>query len=89
MGFDGMMYGWGGGGGGWIMYFGMIAFWAGLLGLLAWGFVSLVRGDRTGDRSLAQASPNGPDLAIDVLKRRYAAGEIDRAEYEVKRRDLS
>jgi putative membrane protein len=30
-----------------------------------------------------------PDSPMDLLKRRYASGEIDREEFEQKKRDLS
>ena len=32
--------------------------------------------------------PPPPDTALDVLKKRYAAGEINREEFEQKRKDI-
>ena len=73
----GMMggFGWGG-----FMPIFMIIFW----GLGIWGIVALVRGlsaPRGSDSSKA-------DSALDVLKRRYARGEINKEEYEEKKKDL-
>ena len=73
----GMMgFGWG-----WFMPIFMIIFW----GLVIWGIVALVRGlsgSRGPDSSTA-------DSALEVLKRRYARGEINKEEYEEKKRDLA
>lgn len=57
----------------------MIIFWVIVLVALA----SLVAG-LFSDRRGAGDEPN----ALAVLKRRYARGEIDKSEYEAKRRDL-
>ncbi len=70
----------GGFGGGWFMPIFMIIFW----GLVIWGIVALVRSlsaPRGSDSSKA-------DSALEVLKRRYARGEIDKEEYEEKKKDL-
>jgi putative membrane protein len=77
----GMMggYGWGGGWG--FGGIGMLLWWV----LIVLGIVLLVKwifgggpaaGHRTGDR------------ALEVLKERYARGEIDKNEFEEKKRDL-
>jgi len=76
MGFDGFGGGMGFGG------FGMILFW----GLLIAGVVVLVRvlggfGGRAGPH-------DGGRTALDILRERYAKGEIDKQEFEQKRRDL-
>lgn len=73
-GMQGWMWGFGMGLGGLMM----LAFW----GVLIVGGVALFRalGGRLGDRS--QGTP------FDVLKRRYAAGEITRDQYEQMRKDL-
>ncbi len=65
----------------WFMPIFMILFW----GLVIWGIVALVRG-----LSAPRASDSSKvDSALDVLKRRYAKGEINKEEYEEKKKDLS
>ena len=75
----GMMDGFGGG---WFMsIFGVL-----FLVLIIWPVVALIRGAawyRDPDSSYSR-----PDSALEVLKRRYARGEISREEYEGKKRDL-
>lgn len=76
-----MMFGYGGGGGGWpvwevaLMWIGMIAF----LGLLIWAGYALVAGSsrrRGGEPGQGTGSPRG------ILDERLARGEIDTAEYQ-------
>jgi len=80
-------YGWQGGygmmGPGWgvmggFMGIGMVIFW----GLIIWGIIVLVRGGAPGCGS------GQSDSALEVLKRRYARGEISKEEFEEKKRDL-
>jgi putative membrane protein len=58
----------------------MLLFWAvviiGLVAAIRW----LARQGR---------EPRRDDAALDILRQRYARGEIDRDEYETKKRDLS
>lgn len=78
----GMMGPWmmGGFGGWWFMPIIMIVFW----GLVVWGIVALVRGLSTGSGgSSMQADP-----ALEILKKRYARGEINKEEFEEKKKDL-
>jgi putative membrane protein len=61
----------------------MILFWIVLLAALSlviFGAASSIR--NRGHRASDEADP------LEILKRRYARGEIDKAEYETKRRDL-
>jgi putative membrane protein len=70
----------------------MILFWGGLIVLGAWVFRAVLGGNppRTSNRSdgEAQDHPSG-DRALDILRERYARGEISREEYEQIRDDLS
>ncbi|MDO8207383.1 MAG: SHOCT domain-containing protein [Gallionella sp.] len=68
-------YGWGWGG----MGFGMLLFW----GLLIAAIVMLVKCSRGGG-----ACGQRDKSALDILKERYARGEIERDEFEQKKRDL-
>jgi putative membrane protein len=79
-----MMWGWGPGGWGhWAGWFGplfMFAFWA----LIITGGIFLVRFLARLGKARGQEG-----TALDILKRRYARGEIDKEEFEAKRKDLS
>ena len=62
----------------------MIIFWVVLIGafvLLVSGALNGIRGTRQPDEDLQKP--------LEILKERYARGEIDKAEYEDKRRTLS
>jgi putative membrane protein len=69
---------WGGG-----MGIGMLLFW----GLIIAAIVMLVRGfgAKPGD---SKPRP-GENTALDILRERYAKGEIDKTEFEQKRGDLA
>jgi putative membrane protein len=75
------MMGWGYGMG-WPGTLLMAAFWiaviVGIIFLIRWMVVSTRSGHTSGPQ----------DSALEILKRRYARGEIDREEFEEKRRDL-
>lgn len=72
--------GWGGWGMmGWSGGIMMLLFWAAVILLAVW----LVRG------FVPAAAPESRDTAIETLRRRYAAGEIDATEYEQTRQVLS
>jgi putative membrane protein len=71
-----------------VMSIGMIVFWAALIALVVWLVRSL-----GGHRSDAVAAgpymaPVGQNDPTTLLKRRYAGGEIERAEYDQKLKDL-
>ncbi len=59
----------------------MVLFW----GLIIWAVVAAVQGT---SRS-AGAVDGGRDSALEILKQRYARGEIGKEEYEAKRHDLA
>ncbi|MBX3704961.1 MAG: SHOCT domain-containing protein [Steroidobacteraceae bacterium] len=63
-------------------------------GLLWWvlviiGIVLLVRLLGRSSASAPTQPGAAPETALEVLKRRYANGEIGKAEFEEKKRDLS
>ena len=62
----------------------MIIFWIVLIG----GFILLVSGAINGIRAFPK-NDDEMQTPLEILKQRYARGEIDRAEYEDKRRSLS
>lgn len=78
------MWGYGGYGlGGIGMGISMLLFW----GLIIVAIVLLLRG--FGGKSGGDTPRLPEKTALDILRERYARGEIDKAEFEEKRRDLS
>ncbi|MFZ5660257.1 MAG: SHOCT domain-containing protein [Pseudomonadota bacterium] len=67
--------GWGMGPMGWLL---MLLSWVAVIGLAIWLVAFLSR----------RPSRSTPPSALEILKRRYAEGEIDKEEYEQKRKDL-
>lgn len=72
------------GGFGWMWL--MPLFWIVFLGLIIWAVVALVRG--LSPSGGANSVSSLPDSALEILKKRYARGEINKEEYEAKRKDL-
>lgn len=62
----------------------MLAFWIGVIALIAFA----VRGFGRAAPAPAAARPLDEDRALALLRERFARGEIDRAEYEERRRAL-
>ncbi len=73
---DGMMDGWWGFGLLWML------FWIALLVLVVVGIPRWLQGRPGGAMDSREESP------MEILKRRYAQGEIDREEFDAKKRDL-
>ena len=73
------MFGYGGGGFGWLF----MILW---LVLIVGGIVAFVRWVSTPSSGLGRAPP--AKSALDILKERYARGEINKEEFEQKKRDL-
>lgn len=65
----------------------MILFWGGLIALVVWLFRSYVgvNPNRTSDRTDGDSPYRSPGNALEILKERYARGEISKAEYEEMR----
>jgi len=74
----GMMGGYGFGG---LMIIPMIVVW----GLIIWGIVALIRGVTSPNNT---GHSNNMDSPIEVLKKRYARGEINKEYFETKKKDL-
>lgn len=71
------------GGFGWIF---MILFW----GFVIWMIVSMIRGNSGGGHMGGHSHGNNAHVKspVDILKERYAKGEIDKKEFEEKKRDI-
>ncbi len=81
MGWD---YGWGWG---WMIFGGlmMIVFWGGLIALIVLAVRGLMGGGQPRETSYRRPPESS---ALEILKIRYAKGEITKEEYEQMRRDL-
>jgi putative membrane protein len=81
--------------GGWYWGMGLAhgLLWLVLLGLGIALLVRLVSRDSRDSRESREwrsnAGREAPDTALDILKKRYARGEIDKAEFDAKKKDLS
>ena len=79
-----------GAGWGWMVGGGlmMLLFWGVLIFLVGLGIWALIRSgqQRSGDSS--QTSVAKQDRALEILKERYARGEITKTEYEEMRNDI-
>lgn len=81
MGF-GMMGGMGGMG--WLGVILMLIFWA----LVIFGLILLIKWLLIQTRSASSGSSSSQPPSLEILKSRYARGEIDKEEFEEKKRDL-
>ena len=88
---------WFGGGGFWlaellVVVLGVV-FWGGLIVLIVLGIRWLLRHDSPGPRGPdggpGPAAGTPPEDPLEILRRRYAAGEIDDEEYQRRRKTLS
>ncbi len=78
----GMGWGWGG------MLVGMVLFWGLFIAAIVMLVRCMVRGGGAGQRSDSGVREQGKSSALDILKERYARGEIGREEFQEKKRDL-
>lgn len=58
----------------------MLLFWIVLIVLIAWLLKNVIGG---------LSAQRGNSTALEILEQRYARGEIDRDEFEEKKRDLT
>lgn len=88
-GYGGMHSSWGGmmGGTGWIGMIIHLFIWVllliALILIVKWLFQSI------GSKEQGETQKGQPDRALNILKERYARGEIDREEFDQKKQDLS
>lgn len=64
------------------MWFGWI-FWLLLIFLIVWFVVTQIKKGKQDSQSISQESP------MDILKKRYAKGEITKKQFEQMKKDLS
>jgi len=77
------MMGWGISGSGWFGVLFMVAWWVvviiAIVALIRWLFVS---------NKIPEACSPRSESALDIAKKRYARGEIDREQFEALKREL-
>ncbi len=74
-----------GGPGGWIMMLFMVLFWGLIIGLAIWFLGALFPRSSNGKGNPESRSG---DSAIEILRQRYARGELTRDQFEQMRHDL-
>ena len=72
-------------GGGSAMMIMMGILWIAIIGLIIWAFVAVVQKPGSSDDKMDRKT----DSSMEILKQRYARGEIDKEEFEAKKRDLN
>ena len=73
--------------GGFDTTFFMAILWIVVLGLIIWAVVAALKRSEESASTDQKVNPSA-DSSMDILKRRYALGEIDKEEFEVKKKDL-
>ena len=82
-----MMWGYDFGWGGFLMSFGMVP-WIALLVVLVWAVIRWFTTKTTVSPRQESATPVGGPSALEMLRQRYAGGEIDTATFEQMRAQL-
>ncbi len=80
-----MYWGWGMG---WIGMLLMIVFWVFIVAGAVWLLSRLFPRGHAYSGPAHWSSPATPETPLDILKRRYANGEITKAEYDQMRQDI-
>jgi putative membrane protein len=75
---------------GWMFFGGlmMLAFWGGLIVLVLFAVRAFFGSGPTSSPGESDSVPPRQNRALDILKERYARGEISKVEYEQLREDL-
>lgn len=63
----------------------MAIFWVAVIGTVIWTFSDILTKIRT---AFAMELPKALETPLEILKRRYANGEISKEEFEAMRRDV-
>lgn len=66
----------------------MLAFWIIVIVGVIWLVAALARGGFTGARQASAGAPTIGQTTVDILKARYARGEITKEQFEEMKRDL-
>ena len=82
------MMGWGYGFGGFGMFF-MLFFWIGIIALVFWFISRAMAGSSNQTASNSGGSISAQESPLDILRRRYASGEISKEEFDAMQRDLT
>lgn len=70
--------GWGG------MWFGWI-FWLLIIAIIVWAVITMTRNRQKSDSAQGSAQTESP---LDILKKRYARGEITKEQFEQMKKDI-
>lgn len=67
----------------------MLLFWGGVVALIVLAVWTLTRADGSRLGGSASSSSQTPGRALEILKERYARGELTREQFDTMRRDLT
>ena len=67
----------------------MLVFWALIIAFVVSFIVSIIKKMNKSEHLLSGGISHKDNKAMDIIKERYARGEIDKKEFEEKKKDLS
>jgi|Deesub1362B_J571_1020462.scaffolds.fasta_scaffold05318_2 putative membrane protein len=74
------------------MMFGMgffgVFFWILIIGLVFWGVQQILQSNRNSQQTGQISGPGENESVLEILKKRYARGEITREQFESMKKDL-